>query len=166
MVYDTVGFLPNWLAKIIEGISYKPGFSLFVTAREDGMNLNHLEPWAYTINARCIVKDIATKSEFTLHGPGITVYRDRMEERMVVHMIFSIIRALECHEMEEQFNYNGIRIFDPHRSNAEQEKLYELAATHPEFEPKAMALIQSPLRMTMMLNGLEGVSIPLGAINE
>jgi hypothetical protein len=139
MKYILHGFIPKWLEKVVDGITYKPGWVLYITARND--ELTRREPWAYTIYAQCTVEDIVSKAPIQLHGPGITVYQDYMDERTVVHLIFSAIRALECHEMEEQFNYNGIRIFDPHRTDPDKERLFELAATHPEFEPQAMRLL-------------------------
>jgi len=139
MIFDLVGVAPVWLIKIVEGISYKPGWSLVITSRNDSLDPSG-GPYLYTINARCVVNDVVTKNSMTLLGPGITVYRDRMEEKMIVHMIFSILRALEQHEMEEQFGYNGFRVYDPHRNPQDQNKLWELAARNPELEPGAQRL--------------------------
>lgn len=137
MKYILHGSMPICLAKIIEGISYKPGWLLYITAHKD--NVYTHKPYAYTINAQCTVEDVVTRARIELHGPGVTIHADHIEEKMVVDLIFNSIQRLECHEMEEQFSYNGHRIFDPHRRE-HQEKLFELAATHPELDPKAMRL--------------------------
>jgi hypothetical protein len=143
MNYTLYGTMPIWLAKIIEGISYKPGWSLLVTSHS-GYAGRVYEPDAYSIEARCTVEDVVTKNPITLHGGGVTIRKEYMDEKMVVHMIFNCIRQMECHEMEEQFNYNGFRVFDPHRERAENEKLFELAMLHPK-EESAMALTSSHL---------------------
>ena len=140
MKYILHGYIPIWLAKIVDGISYKPGWLLYVTALNDKFAINWREPYAYSINAQCTVEDVTTRVPITLHGPTVTIYADRIEEKMVVDLIFKSIQGLEFHEMEEQFSYNGVRIFDPHRRE-HQEKLFELAAIHPELDPKAKGLI-------------------------
>jgi hypothetical protein len=133
MTYTLYGIMPIWLAKIIEGISYKPGWSLAVVAHN---NFGGYEPDAYSIMAQCTVNDVVTKTPISLHGPGITIYKEQMDEKMIIHMIFNSIRSLENHEMEEQFSYNGHRVFDPHRSITENEKIFELAQIRPELQSK------------------------------
>ena len=136
MRVDFDGAVPAWLRHITQGISYKPGWSLRVSAHSTYGRFSGStdEPYMYSIAAQCTVEDVLTKNPIMLHGPGMTIYADhgRMDEKMVVEMIFRCIRGLEEHEMEEQFQYNGVRIFDPHREHADKAKLFELAALQVE----------------------------------
>src|SRR5271157_5847640 len=95
--------VPSWLRRIVEGVSYKPGWSLDVRALEFGYDYMQGEACSYSISAQCEVEDVVTKNRIFLNGPGVTIYREYREEKMVVEMIFRVIRALEEHEMEEQF---------------------------------------------------------------
>jgi hypothetical protein len=133
MKYSVEGFYcPGWLKKIVEGIGYKPGWELRIHARTYDLGPQTHEPYMINIAAVCTVEDVVTRNPIMLHGPYISIYTDhRNDEKMVVEMIFRCIRELEHHEMEEQFSYNGTRIYDPHRSRAENEKLFDLAALRP-----------------------------------
>jgi hypothetical protein len=130
------GAVPAWLRHIAQGISYKPGWSLRIAAHSTYGRFSGSSdvPYMFSIAAICTVEDVVTKNPMVLHGPGMTIYADhaQTEEKMVVEMIFRCIRSLEEHEIEEQFLYNGVRIYDPHRDYAEKAKLFELAALQVE----------------------------------
>jgi hypothetical protein len=142
MNYTLVGVMPIWMAKIVEGISYKPGWTLHITAQCYDFGPRPHEPYIFSVAARCTVKDVVTGNDLLLHGPRVNIYREHMEEKHIVQMIFASIRTLEQHEMEEQFSYNGCRIYDPHREHAENEKRFELAALRPKDDPHAMVLMR------------------------
>jgi len=134
MNYSLRGTLPIWMAELIEGIGYKPGWSLAIVAFADSQGG---DPYSYSIHARCYVEDVKTKNQIELTGPGMTLYKDHWEklveprEKFIVDMIFHAIRELEQHEIEEQFTYNGFRVRDPHRMDSERAKLFELALENP-----------------------------------
>src|SRR5271169_1538795 len=143
MKYFVEGYAPVWLHKVAEGISYKPGWTLLISGRTYQLGPQTHDPYMYSISAQCTVEDVVTRNPIMLQGGHITIYAehvDRKDEKLVVEMIFRCIRELENHEMEEQFQYNGIRIYDPHREHADKQKLFELATLAPRLEPEVKML--------------------------
>ena len=121
--------LLNHVTTVLSNLSYKPGWELHV----EGFNLLQYDPnWIHGgpisvhVHPSLDIVDVNTQRGTRLRGQRIHFMSDALE-REIVQMIFASIRHTEIHEAEEWLTYNGVRIFDPHRTDSEREKLFELA---------------------------------------
>jgi hypothetical protein len=106
---------------ILRAVSYK-GWELSVHT------LKYREPFPLVLRPRTIVVDVNKPDggPTLLYGQA-TFLEDWMGEKVIVQRIFDVIRTTEIHEAAEQFNYKGIRVFNPHIKPEDQDKLLGLA---------------------------------------
>jgi len=108
--------------KILESISYKPGWSFVIGRKGSGMFLQ------IRVTGRCNVTN--TEMIWSSRKWQLSRYMVRSE---FVNTVFKAVMTAEEHETRELFTYKGKSIFDPHYN---VEKLVELRSNPTALEER------------------------------
>lgn len=93
------------LIRICSAISYRLGWRIRLTVDSSSHR-------SFAIGMQ--VSDLKDKSLIWVWSIEISIPSD-VSEREIVEEVFKIIQWMEAHEVEEQFMYNGVRVYDPHQ---------------------------------------------------
>jgi hypothetical protein len=156
--YDIRDCLPEAFLDILRAMNYKPGWELHVEKLGwPGFYHPDTKVFETRVHPSFDIVCVNTGQATRLHGENVSVPTN-MDEEHTVSIVFSAIRKTEIHEAEEQFTYNNIRVFNPHRSQADRDKLFELASLHKEEWVNLGTTLESQLRIE---NGSAGTSSAL-----
>lgn len=112
---------PGELLAILHRIGYKPGWALALMRPRDGLSdVIWIHP------TMCVV-DVQTGLCGKITGPGFAT-RASDTPAKIIKGVFGVIERLEIHECAEQFRYAQVRIFNPHVSNRERDRLWYVAS--------------------------------------
>lgn len=125
---------PN-VHRIISSISYKEGWRL---------TFQHLGSNSFQVIILMPVMDISDKT------PTVIYHQSRgipytSSEHLIVNEIYNTIKEMELHELDEQFEYNNIRIKDPHVVG-EENNLWMQATLFKEVNIFDMSAVKTKIR--------------------
>ncbi len=95
------------LEQIVQGLTYKPGWRI---TPYDCL-FGSLEVFVSSAEVECVNKLEGEKSR--LRGPSVKVEKHWTEEK-IVYEIYKKIEAIEMHELDEWFQQQGRKVYDPH----------------------------------------------------
>lgn len=125
--YSVKDRLSERFLDILRAMDYKSGWELDVYPISwPGMYAPGATDFEVRVSPRLIITDVNTGIEGLLVGQPVSM-NTRDSERKIVDLVFSAIRHTEIHEAEEWFTYHGHRVYNPHRNQADNEKVFELA---------------------------------------
>lgn len=99
------------IIKIVESISYKPGFSIKFNREPRDVDMIEILFDYKTIDSTDFTKEAKLKDTLTID----LFYLKNMKKDMLIRMIYDKILDMERHEAGEFFRVDGELPYDPHK---------------------------------------------------